>query len=362
MRRKAGAGRPPPEIGQITPARALRAAVAQAAQDVAGLVAVAGHVEEARTTLGPIVEALPEQPLIGLTEGPENRFGLVLLDNQTVAALIEMQTTGRVVPRPAEARPPTRTDAILCADFIDRVLELVEGQLAEAGLPEAEQFAGFRYAMALSEPRAITMTLDNVAYRKLTLGIDFGHGAKNGEATLLVPFDPPGRRGRDRAGSAGFTAALRDRVLAAEAHLAATLARREMTLAQVMRLTVGTVIALPRDVLAAIEIEDLRGRVVARGRLGQADGHRAVRILADSETAEMPPAGMAAQAAPLRLATAATPIAPDPLPALADSPGGGSFGSLGDAGFAPDDPGGDGSADLPDPATLAGLGALSGQG
>ena len=28
MRRKAGAGRPPPEIGQITPARALRAAVA----------------------------------------------------------------------------------------------------------------------------------------------------------------------------------------------------------------------------------------------------------------------------------------------------------------------------------------------
>ncbi|SMH31850.1 flagellar motor switch protein FliM [Maritimibacter sp. HL-12] len=278
MRRKAGAGRPPPEIGQITPAKALRTAVAQAAEDVAALVATSGAVDEARVTLEAIGEDLPEHPLLALVEGPGGGFGLVVLDAQAVAALIEMQTTGRVVPRPAEARAPTRTDAILCADFIDRMLEVFEQRVGEAGLGLAPAITGYRYAMALAEARAVVLTLEDTRYRRLTFPVDFGRGAKTGLIQIILPHDAP-ESGTRRAADAGvFTEALQAQVMAAKAVLSATLTRRRMTLAELASLTVGSEITLPADALADVGLEDLAGRQVARGRLGQVAGHRALRL------------------------------------------------------------------------------------
>jgi flagellar motor switch protein FliM len=327
MRRKAGAGRPPPEIGQITAAKALRGAVVQAAEEVAGLVAITGAVTEARTTLAPLEEALPEHPLLGLVEGAGGRFGLVILDAQVVAALIEMQTTGRVAPRPVEARAPTRTDAILCADFIDRTLELFEARVAEADLPLAPALTGFRYALALAEARAIALTLEDVAYRQFSVPLDLGRGAKTGEMRLVLPFDPPGAGAHTGVDGAGFSEALRVRVLEAEVQLSATLARCEMALADVTRIAVGAVIPLPGEGLAGVVIEDLHGRVVARGRLGRADGHRAVRIARPGveamQTAAAGPAGEVAMASgdPSQLATALAEDAGDSPASLSDLPG-----------------------------------------
>ncbi|GGD44116.1 hypothetical protein GCM10011358_29860 [Sinisalibacter lacisalsi] len=328
MRRKAGAGRPPPEIGQVTPEKALRAAVAQAAQDVAALVAVAGRVVEARVTLERAGEALPEQPLLALVEGPGGGFGLVVLDAQAVAALIEMQTTGRVVPRPAEPRAPTRTDAVMCADFIDRVLESLEQRVGEAGLDLAPALTGYRYAMALAEPRAVAMTLDDIAYRSFSVSVDFGHGAKTGQLQILLPQDPPGRGARALGDAEGFTEALQDRVMAAKAHLVARLARRRITLAELGALQVGSEITLPRAALSEVALEDLEGRVVARGRLGQALGHRALRLAAPADAgASMAGQGVAAAGLSLPVAdTAPAPAAalpgpdPDPLAAFGSDP------------------------------------------
>lgn len=83
MRRKAGgAGRPPPEIGRTTAATALRVAVAQAAEDVAALVALAaGGVQEDRVVRDGFIEALPENALLALCGGDEaGRFGMVVMD------------------------------------------------------------------------------------------------------------------------------------------------------------------------------------------------------------------------------------------------------------------------------------------
>jgi len=310
MRRKAGAGRPPPEIGQITPAKALRTAVAQAAEDVAALVAMPGAIEEARITLEAIGDSLPEHPLLALIEGPGGGFGLVVLDSQAVAALIEVQTTGRVVPRPSEPRAPTRTDAIMCTDFIDRSLELFEQRVGEAGLALAPALTGYRYAMALAEPRAVTMTLEDVAYRRFALTVDFGRGAKSGALQIILPHDAPGHGPRAAGDADAFTQALQTQVMRARAVLTATLARRRMTLAEIADLAVGSEIALPAKALTEVALEDLKGRTVARGRLGQASGHRALRLVAT------PPDGAACPApAPL----------PVPSPDLAAMPEPGAF-------------------------------------
>ncbi|MEJ2036355.1 MAG: hypothetical protein P8X69_09970, partial [Maritimibacter sp.] len=185
-------------------------------QDMAELVAQVGNVEETRITLEPFIEALPDPCLLGLIEGPEGRFGMVILDAQSIAALIEIQTTGRVIERAAEARAPTRTDAVMCADFIDKMLELIEVNAAEAELEVAPAITGYRYAMALADTRAITMTLENMPYRRFEFSVDFALGAKSGVVQILMPFDPPGVKHDSSAKDAAFTGALQQQVMDAE--------------------------------------------------------------------------------------------------------------------------------------------------
>lgn len=309
MRRKAGAGRPPPEIGRMTAAKAVRTAVVQAADEVAGLAATAGLVDESRTTLAPFIEALPDPALLVLVEGPSARFGLVVLDAQAVAALIEMQTTGRVVARPADPRAPTRTDAIMCADFVDRWLELVEQRVAEAELEVAPALSGFRYGLALAETRAIAMTLEDIPYRAFRFDIDLGRGAKSGAMQILLPFDPPGTTRVGAAETAAFAEAMRAQVLETQAVLTATLLKRRMTLAEVARFDVGTRLVLPRAALTSIAVEALDGTVVGEGRLGQVNGHRAVRLT-----------GPVAAGAPTADMVAAPVTAPQSRPPALDPP------------------------------------------
>lgn len=298
MRRKAGAGRPPPEIGALTPARALQSAIAQAAQDVAGLDAAATVPEPHRRPLTPMVEAVPEQALISLIEGPAGSYGLMVLDPQSLAALIEVQTTGRVVPRPATPRPPTRTDAIMCADFIDRVLEELETRIATAGLEDQALFEGFRYAMPLSEPRDIALALEEGPYRVFEVAVDYGRGAKSGQITLALPFDPPGHGHGAAPDAASFNAALQAQVRASPAQLAAILARQEMTLEALSRLEIGQTIALPPEALDDVALEDVLGNVVARGRLGQSGGMRALRLRIVSDGSDVGEMGAPAAAPP----------------------------------------------------------------
>lgn len=280
MRRKAGAGRPPPEIGLPTPAKALQTAIAQSAQEIAALSVNAEAAEAERVTLPKLCEGLPEAALFALIEGPGGGFGLLTLDTQAVAALIEIQTTGRVAPRAAEPRPPTRTDAIMCADFIDRILELFESRVEEHGIEFAPALIGYRYAMPLTEVRAIPMTLEDVPFRRFQVDLDIGDGAKAGQLQLVLPFEPSGYRASG-AGSEGgaFSVALQAQVMEAQAVLRTALHRQRMTLADLAALRPGALVEVPRAALGEICVEDISGNTVARGRLGQTGGSRAIRLV-----------------------------------------------------------------------------------
>ncbi|MBV7410341.1 FliM/FliN family flagellar motor switch protein [Maritimibacter sp. DP1N21-5] len=337
LRRKAGAGRPPPEIGAPTATKLLRAAIMQAAQDMAGLTVVAGQPSEDRITLEPLVEAVPPHGLMALVEGPAGRYGLVLLDPDVIAALIEVQTTGKVVPKPAAPRTPTRTDAIMCADFIDRMLELLETKATEAGLDIAPTLEGHRYALALPEAGAIPMTLEDIPYRQFRVGVDIAGGAKRGEMQVVLPFDPlPAQMketGHARSDPPGFARALEGQVNASHAELRATLHRVEMTLAEAMALVEGDLIPVPAEALARVAVEDIHGGLVCHARLGQSEGQRAIRIDIDGlpGTAEVGTASIgvaASKAGPSLVQPRDTQGAlPDPLADPGDVP---DFGALDD--------------------------------
>ncbi len=280
MRRKAGAGRPLPEIGAPTATRILRTALMQAGDDVAGLSIVANIPEEQRVTLKPLVEGIGDHALMALIEGPKGAQGLVVLDPQAMAALIEVQTTGRVAPRAAIARMPTRTDAIMCADFIDRTLELLEARATEAKIDLAPVVCGYRFAAALPDPRAITMTFADIAYRKFTVGLDLARGAKQGQIDVILPFEvsETGQTGGPGMDPDRFSDALAQVVQDTTARLAGTLHRVDMALSEVAALEIGSQILIPASALTEVAVEDIEGRLVLRGRLGMQNGQRAIRV------------------------------------------------------------------------------------
>ena len=89
LRRKAGAGRPPPEPSALSPASLLRKAVAQAAEDMHELVATVAGFGESRVTLATLLEGLPNPALLMVMADSDGRRGLAIAAVQIVTALVE---------------------------------------------------------------------------------------------------------------------------------------------------------------------------------------------------------------------------------------------------------------------------------
>ncbi|UWQ15321.1 FliM/FliN family flagellar motor switch protein [Aliiroseovarius sp. M344] len=279
IRQKAEARHPPPEIPPATAARALRAALARAGEATAGLVLTADEVSEDRVVLSALDGQFSDSDLLALIEGPESRFGLLVADPNLIAGLIEMQTIGRVLPAPAPLRAATRTDAAMCADFIDTVLEALEAELSAAQLPIAALTSGFRFAVRLVDYRAATMLLPDIPYRRFQTKLELGGGGKRGALSLLLPFAAASQHwqadGKAISASKQEAPAI---IMGARAELNAVLHRVHMALDELTALTPGMTLNVPRDALCNVALEDMAGQALTACRLGQAKGQRALRI------------------------------------------------------------------------------------
>lgn len=295
LRRKAGAGRPPPEPSALSPASLLRKAVAQAAEDMHELVATVAGFDESRVTLGALIEGLPDPALLMLMAAQDGRRGLAIADVQIVTALVEHLTMGRIVPGEAAARKPTRTDAVMVSDFLDRVLGLFDRALNTLG--DAPPVVSFRCGTVLAEPRMVQMALEDVDYRLYRLRIDLGRGARVGEALLAFPFAKVRSVGASPADAAGWQKNLKAAVMQSEVPVRAALHRVVMPLSEIVRWEPGQMLEIPASALAAVELEGVDGRVVGTAKLGQVAGNRALRVqtMGDPETK---PTSMRAVAAP----------------------------------------------------------------
>ncbi len=289
IRRMAGVGRPPPEIPRFDMARALKTAFAQAAQEEIDLVAAATRVGQARTTIGKLLESLPENALLTLLEGPQEQYGLLIFDAQSLAAFIEMQTTGRVVPHPAPERIPTRTDALLVSGFINRLLALFSQVAFEAELEAAASLEGYGYRQKLADAREVEMTLPDVPFRLFNVQAEFGTGAKQGQVSLLLPCEVAGATATPDAQK--WHAQFVDLVQCAPVELEAILTRHKMPLSEVTGMRPGMQILLPREAIGQVVFCDLNGDMISMGQLGQTEGFRAVRLTgscAEHENTESP--------------------------------------------------------------------------
>ena len=287
LKRKAEAGRPRLSFSAMSPAKALRVGLAKAAQDQLRRALIVDKVSEDRLSLAEMLDLLAERALLAVLNGPAEGLGLVALSPPVLAALVEMQTMGRVSHVEAPARRPTRTDATMAVAFIDQVM--IELELALVQEMDVIWAGGFRYASFLNDPRPLGLLLEDTAYRVFRIEIDLAMGAKRGTMLLALPADgrgnPPERRGAAVPDpGAAWAASMESTVMATPVQLHAVLHRVTIPLSAVMALQVGDMVPLPMSGVEKLWIEGSGGRRLATGILGQTRGYRAVKL--SLETAE----------------------------------------------------------------------------
>jgi flagellar motor switch protein FliM len=259
-----------------------------------------------RSGLAEILDLAPLHALVALLDGPRGGLGVLMLAPSVTASLIEMQTLGRLSAQPPPPRKPTRIDAAMVAGVIDRALAGLDQTLAE----EADRVwaGGFRYASYLDEVRPLGLMLEEESYRVLSADVALGATGRNGQVILILPAtgrgEAPVGHGAGASDTAPqFTAALAAQVELADCWLDAVVGRLVLPIGRILGLTVGDVIDLPQAALDAITLETKDGRRIARARLGQNRGMRALKIsLAET------PARTAPQPAPVEVAP--VPAAP----------------------------------------------------
>ncbi|MFN6924055.1 MAG: FliM/FliN family flagellar motor C-terminal domain-containing protein [Tabrizicola sp.] len=303
IRRKIDRSRQPQADGAPGADRGWRLALARAARDAMGLDLEFRRLTVSRASLAEILEIAPERALIALLDGPRGGLGVLMLDPAVTAAFIEMQTLGRLQVQPTPPRKPTRVDAAMVAGVIDRALLGLDETLAE----EADRIwaGGFRYASHLEDVRPLGLLLEEEAYRVLKAEVALGPAARPGEVILVLPALGRGERPAhvaevDDTSAPQFTATLAAQVLQAGSCLDAVIGRLTLPIRQILDLKAGDVLAMPLSTLDGVALETLDGQSIARARLGQNRGMRAVKLLSaePSATPHLPAAKTVAQAGP----------------------------------------------------------------
>jgi flagellar motor switch protein FliM len=249
-----------------------------------GLDGAVTQVNRRRISLAELVELTEPGMFLSLLEGPGDAMGMVWLCPVTLAALIEAQTTGQVIPSAHSVGPvrlPTRTDAALVAPMIDSFLHQMSQRCAE--LPEAESVSGYLYGSLLDNSRTIGVVLDDVEYEIFSLQVALAQGRVSGTWTLVVPRPAPATA-MDLPETADWENRMASAVENSPVRLNAVLCHFKLTLNEALALTKGDVLRVPDSALETLGLTAKGGAQIATGRLGQARGFRAVRLMTDLGT------------------------------------------------------------------------------
>ena len=264
--------RPPVPPPSLTPARALRLATTRAAERSIGLALGVLGVAEEEGLLDDLLSRLEEGLLvIALAEGAEP-VGLAALDLEARAAIIEMQTLGRVASASPESRGVTAADVALAHPFLSSVLREIGEALVDTRL--AGWLRGPRLANRLPSAREAMMYLPDGPYRIVRLTLDLGAGVRQGQFILMVRL-PPAKADPEDVSARPTTVG--PQAMGAPTSLRAVLHRLSLPLDAAEALEVGQVLALPGVTVASVRIEG-GGQDLGPARLGQVAGIRAIRL------------------------------------------------------------------------------------
>ncbi len=291
QRKVAGARERGGAHGDRSALRALRQALGRSSRDIVELPLSVIGATQSRASQDELLRHLDDDRLLILLDGPDGLSGVATLDLALISALIQQQTTGRVSPKAPEARAFTDTDAALAAplleDLLSRAAELTAVPSDRACL------TGYRFGALAEDAQSLALTLEAERFRVFEMTIDIAAGQRQGVIGLVLPeresaVAPPAR-GKDKGNDGPH---LGEAVMAAHAELRVILCRMHLPLAELSALRPGDVVPLVTHRLDKTELQSISGQYLTVGRLGQADGFRAIRLnesqLADEDNSAAP--------------------------------------------------------------------------
>ncbi len=259
----------------ITPERALRLSLARSAERSVGLMVAVGEVTEAVAPLDATLEALdPALMLIGLGTR-DDLAGFAALDLQLRTALVEVQTVGVLHAADAADRPISAGDAALAVPFLDAFLSDVARTADDAAM-EA-WVTGITAGARIVDVRAAKMMLVDRPMRQVVLSVTLGSEGRTGQVMLVLPT-PIAAGAPIKPATSTFGDQMSAAVMDASVVLQAVLPDFEMPLRDVEAFEIGGIVPLPGVSVGSVVLQGKDGVEVARARLGQAAGLRAVRV------------------------------------------------------------------------------------
>ncbi len=266
----------PPPVA-LTPARALRLAMVRAAERSVGLAVSVLDVVEDEGSLDDLLARLDAGlMLLSLTDGASGpALGLIGLDAQARAAIIEAQTLGRVAEVGPAVRAVTAADAAIARPLLDAFLREVA---ASSGGTPLENWVGEATPGArLPGAREAAMLLADGRYRVVRLKLDVGAGGRQGLLLAMIRLlDAP--ISQPAVAAQSWPARLSLQVMRAQAPIEAVLHRMRLPLDKVESFAPGQVLPLAGVSTGSVRIEGPGGCDLGAARLGQVGGMRAIRI------------------------------------------------------------------------------------
>lgn len=307
LHRKAGAGRAPSDSVGMTPLKSLRLALSKAAQGELALAVQALDLSEQLLDQTGVLAAVSQDNLLLLLQGPAGSLGLGVIDIQVLAAVIEVQTMGKVSASKAADRRPTNTDCAMIQPVLNAVLSEFSSYLQGS---TAESWAtGFEVGEHVKSLRLLGLRLEDIQYRMFCATLNLADGAKQGKIQIVLPAAGNCGAGSGGAGAASWASDLRQTVCASHGEIRAILHRTMVPLNQARDFKVGDLVPVPLSAISEIMMEGVDGCCVGRARLGQQNGFRALRIMDPAENAP------AKTAVPNLINTAQMPSQPEPVAA-----------------------------------------------
>lgn len=282
---------------EMTALRALRLSVARAGDDLFDMALGVAGIRQQRMVPEDMADVMSDDDLLIVLDCPEGQTGAATVSLPLVSSLIQQQTMGMVSDSTPVPRPFTDTDAAMCAPLLEGVLSRAAA-LAEAEIDQT-CFRAIRFGARGEDVRSMMLGLRAQRYRLFWLTLDIALGRRQAEIVLALPDADEEHAAPGARTDADAERAAESPMLEVPAEVQAVLARISLPVSELNALRVGDSLPLPRDRLDDTALVTIGGRPVARGRLGQMNGSRAVRL-------------MSAQSIP-RAASEARELAFDPL-------------------------------------------------
>jgi flagellar motor switch protein FliM len=260
------------------PSRLFRQATIRAADRGAGLPLVVLGVEVQETSLDDLMTGLDSGQLLIMLGSATGAEGVMVIDHECVAALIEMQAVGKLLPQSALRRDPTTADLAMAEPFAHHLLSELRAEAEDQVLMRT--LAGIGVLGRFANRHAVALALPDGRYSMVRLSLDFGLAERQGTLLLALPMrSPEAPVTTTPVADPSWSAALGRAVMEAPCRLDAILHRLTLPLGAVEAFTVGQVVPLPGVTVSSVRIESLGGAIVGPGKLGQVGGMRAVRLL-----------------------------------------------------------------------------------